>query len=65
MLTPEGTRAKIEIVYQTLDGLHRAVPTCPGDWYFSGDYPTAGGNRIVNKAYVDYYERRFSDGGRH
>ena len=65
MLTPEGTRAKIEIVYQTLDGLHRAVPICPGDWYFSGDYPTAGGNRIVNKAYVDYYERRFSDGGRH
>ena len=65
MLTPEGTRAKIEIVYQTLDGLHRAVPTCPGDWYFSGDYPTAGGNRIVNKAYVDYYERRFSNGGRH
>ena len=56
MLTPQGTKAKVEIVYQTLEGLHRAVPTCPGDWYFSGDYPTPGGNRLVNIAYINYYE---------
>lgn len=56
MLTPEGTKAKVEIIYQTLEGLHKAIPTCPGDWYFSGDYPTPGGNRLVNQAFVNYYE---------
>jgi len=56
MLTPAGTRAEVTIVYQTIDGLHKSVPTCPGDWYFSGDYPTPGGNRQVNQAYVNYYE---------
>ncbi len=56
MLTPVGTRAEVEIVYQTLDGLHKAIPTCPGDWYFSGNYPTPGGNRLVNRAFVNYYE---------
>ena len=48
MLTPKDTKAEIEIVYQSLEGLHKAVPGCPGDWYFSGDYPTPGGNRLVN-----------------
>ena len=43
MLTPKDTKAEIEIVYQSLEGLHKAVPGCPGDWYFSGDYPTPGG----------------------
>lgn len=56
MLTPENTNAKVEIVYQTLAGLHSAVKTCPGDWYFSGDYPTPGGVRLVNLAYINYYE---------
>jgi len=56
MLTPEGTKAEVEIVYQTLGGLHAAIPGCPGDWYFSGDYPTPGGTRLVNQAYVHYYE---------
>ncbi|MCM1517080.1 MAG: hypothetical protein NC117_00355 [Pseudoflavonifractor sp.] len=56
MLTPAGTKAEVEIIYQTLDGLHEAVPGCPGDWYFSGDYPTPGGNRLVNRAYINYYE---------
>ncbi|MDE6278128.1 MAG: amidophosphoribosyltransferase [Muribaculaceae bacterium] len=59
MLTPERLTAKADILYQTLDGLHRAVPGCPGDWYFSGDYPTPGGTRLVNQAFVDYYERTF------
>ena len=56
MLTPAGTRAEVEIVYQALDGLHRAITSCPGDWYFSGDYPTPGGNRLVDQAFVNYYE---------
>ncbi|MGM9871659.1 MAG: amidophosphoribosyltransferase [Muribaculaceae bacterium] len=56
MLTPQGTRARVDILYQTLDGMHRAIPSCPGDWYFSGDYPTPGGVRQVNRAYVNFYE---------
>ena len=56
MLTPKGTHAKVDILYQTLDGMHRAIPSCPGDWYFSGDYPTPGGVAQVNRAYVNYYE---------
>lgn len=56
MLTPAGTRAEIEIIYQTLEGLHKAVPHHPGDWYFSGNYPTPGGIKQVNRAYVNYYE---------
>ena len=56
MLTPEGTKAEVEIVYQTIDGLHASVPGCPGDWYFSGDYPTPGGTRLVNLAYINFYE---------
>lgn len=57
MLTRDGDiNAEVDIIYQSLDGLHQAVPTCPGDWYFSGDYPTPGGTRLVNRAYVNYYE---------
>lgn len=56
MLTPDDTHAEVEIIYQTIEGLHEAVPGCPGDWYFSGDYPTSGGVRLVNKAYINYYE---------
>ena len=56
MLTPEDTGAEVEIIYQTLDGLHASVPNHPGDWYFSGNYPTPGGTRLVNKAYINYYE---------
>lgn len=56
MLTPEGTKAEVEIVYQTIGGLHSAVKSSPGDWYFSGDYPTPGGVRLVNLAYINYYE---------
>ncbi|MDE6468046.1 MAG: amidophosphoribosyltransferase, partial [Muribaculaceae bacterium] len=57
MLTPDNLGAGVDILFQSIDGLHRAVPTCPGDWYFSGDYPTPGGVRMVNRAFVDYYER--------
>lgn len=56
MLTPDNIHAEVSLVYQTVGGLHEAIPGCPGDWYFSGDYPTAGGTRLVNRAFVNYYE---------
>ncbi|MBE6309837.1 MAG: amidophosphoribosyltransferase [Bacteroidales bacterium] len=56
MLTPEDINAEIELVYHTLDGMHQSIPNNPGDWYFSGNYPTPGGNKLVNKAFIDYYE---------
>ncbi len=59
MLRPEGVSTPIEIVYQTLEGLHQACPMHKGDWYFSGDYPTPGGFRLVNKAFINYYENVF------
>ncbi len=57
MLTGPEINAKVDILYQTLEGLHRACPDYPGDWYFSGNYPTPGGTRLVNLAYVNYYEK--------
>lgn len=57
MLTPEDCPVPVSIVYQSIEGLHEACPNNKGDWYFSGDYPTAGGNRLVNAAYVTYYEK--------
>ncbi|MVO09817.1 amidophosphoribosyltransferase [Flavobacterium sp. TP390] len=56
MLTPEGVRAEIKIIYQTVADLHKACPKNLGDWYFTGDYPTAGGNRVVNRAFMNFYE---------
>lgn len=61
LLTPAGTRAKVEIVYQTLEGLHASCPNHPGDWYFSGNYPTPGGARMVNKAFVNFMEEEIMD----
>lgn len=57
LLTPKGTSAKVEIVYQTLEGLHEACPNHKGDWYFSGNYPTPGGVKLVNRAFIDYIEK--------
>lgn len=57
LLTPPNVKAEVKIVYQTLDGLHKACPNHPGDWYFSGDFPTPGGTLLVNKAFIDYYEQ--------
>ena len=58
ILKPDSVRAEVSIVYQTLEGLHRACPDHTGDWYFSGDYPTPGGNKVVNKAFINYVEGR-------
>jgi len=56
IITPEGTNAEVEVIYQTLDNLHVACPNHTGDWYFSGNYPTPGGNKVVNKAFVNWKE---------
>ena len=56
MLRPEGVITPIELVFQSIEGLHAACPGHPGDWYFSGDYPTPGGIRLCNQALVDYIE---------
>lgn len=56
MLTSDDITAQVEIIYQTLEGLHQAIPSHPGDWYFSGNYPTPGGNRLVNNAFVNFME---------
>lgn len=57
MLRPEGMQAPVELVFQSIGGLHRACPHHPGDWYFTGDYPTVGGIRMVNRAFVSYVEQ--------
>ena len=59
LLTPENIHAKVQIVYQSLEGLHKACPEHRGDWYFSGDYPTEGGLRLLNKAFIEFIEKRY------
>ncbi len=56
LLCPEGIKAEVEIIYQTVESLHQACPKNLGDWYFTGDYPTPGGNRVVNRAFINFFE---------
>ncbi len=56
MLKPDDCEAEIELVFQTVDNLHKACPGHAGDWYFTGDYPTPGGNKVVNTSFILYYE---------
>jgi len=58
ILTPDDIQADVKIVFQSLDGLHQACPNHQGDWYFSGDYPTPGGNKVVLNAFIKYYESK-------
>jgi len=58
LVTPPGIKAKVQIVYQTIEDLHEAIPGHTGDWYFTGDYPTPGGNRVVNRSFINYIEGR-------
>jgi len=58
MLHPEDIKAEVKIIFQTVDDLHLACPKNLGDWYFTGNYPTTGGNRVVNKAFINFYEGR-------
>ena len=57
MLRPEGMQSPVELVFQSIEGLHHACPNHPGDWYFTGHYPTPGGIRLCNKAFVNYVEQ--------
>ena len=57
LLKPVDMKAEVEILYQSLEGLHRACPNDRGDWYFSGDYPTPGGNKVVSTAFINYVEK--------
>jgi amidophosphoribosyltransferase len=56
MITPPDFDIEVEIIYQTIEGLHIACPNNHGDWYFTGNYPTSGGNRVANRAFVYFYE---------
>ncbi len=56
LLTPEECSAQVDIVYQTIENLHKACPNDTGDWYFTGDYPTPGGNNVVNASFINYFE---------
>jgi amidophosphoribosyltransferase len=58
LLTPPTIKAEVEIVFQTVENLHIACPNHLGDWYFTGDYPTPGGNKVVNKAFINWVEKR-------
>lgn len=59
LLRPHGIHTDIELVYQSIEGLHTAIPYHPGDWYFTGHYPTPGGNRLVCRVFVDFYENKY------
>jgi amidophosphoribosyltransferase len=56
LITPEEVKIPVEVIYQPIESLHHACPTNTGDWYFTGNYPTKGGNRVVNKAFINYME---------
>lgn len=58
LLTDDTIKSEVKIIYQGIDNLHKAIPNHKGDWYFTGDYPTIGGAKFVNKAYINYYEGR-------
>ena len=57
LLTPNDVTTEVEIIFQTIEGLHKSCPDHSGDWYFTGDYPTEGGLRMLNRAYCDWYEK--------
>jgi amidophosphoribosyltransferase len=56
LITPKEVNLPVEVIYQTIEDLHDACPGNLGDWYFTGNYPTPGGNRVVNKAFINYME---------
>ena len=62
IITPKDINAEVKVIYQTLDNLHKACPDHQGDWYFSGNYPTPGGNKVVNKAFANWMEGKNTRG---
>lgn len=59
LMKPEEVECEVELVFQSIEGLHEAIPDNPGDWYFTGDFPTPGGMKLVNQAYIDYVEKDY------
>lgn len=62
LLRPEEVKAEVEIIYQSIEGLHEACPDNKGDWYFTGNYPTSGGNKVSNRAFMNYMENKVGRG---
>ena len=58
LLRSKGIRAQVKVVYQTIENLHKACPNHLGDWYFTGDYPTPGGNKVVSQSFINFVEGR-------
>ena len=58
LLRPKEVTTPVELVFQSIEGLHHAIPDHTGDWYFTGHYPTPGGMKMINKAFVAYYEQQ-------
>jgi amidophosphoribosyltransferase len=58
MLKSEEIKSEVEIVFQSIEGLHEACPSHTGDWYFTGNYPTPGGNKVVNRSFINFVEGR-------
>ncbi len=56
LITPENVTIPVDVIYQKIESLHEACPNNKGDWYFSGNYPTPGGNKVCNKAFMNYVE---------
>jgi amidophosphoribosyltransferase len=56
IVTPPDIKTEVQVIYQSIEGLHKACPKNKGDWYFSGKYPTPGGNRVANRAFMNYME---------
>ncbi|MGZ3958488.1 MAG: amidophosphoribosyltransferase, partial [Flavisolibacter sp.] len=62
LITPSGLEIPVDVIYQTIESLHEACPNNLGDWYFTGNYPTPGGNRVVNTAFINYMEGKNARG---
>ena len=58
LLKPKNVKAEVDIIYQNIENLHKACPNNLGDWYFTGNYPTPGGNKVVNKAFINWKENK-------
>jgi amidophosphoribosyltransferase len=56
IVRPEGMKAELQVVYQTVENLHKAIPNHSGDWYFTGNFPTPGGMKVANKSYMNYMD---------
>ena len=60
ILKSDGIKSKVEVIFQSVEDLHKSCPNHRGDWYFTGNYPTAGGNKVVSRAFINFYEGKKS-----